>query len=50
MITAKEKDDAVSNLWKQYTEEMQTLEGNTLTINGEQCTIEFQPSADQGQQ
>ena len=29
MITAKEKDDAVSNLWKQYAEEMQILEGNT---------------------
>ena len=50
MITAKEKDDAVFNLWKQYTEEMQILEGNTLTINGERCTIEFQPSADQAWQ
>ena len=47
MITAKEKDDAVSNLWKQYTEEMRVLEGNTLIINPEQCTIEFHPSADQ---
>ena len=61
---AKEKDDAVSNLWKQYTEEddavsnlrkqyteeMRILEGNTLTIHGEQCTIEFQPSADQAWQ
>ena len=38
MMTAKEKDDAVSNLWKQCTEEMQILESNTLIINGEQCT------------
>ena len=45
MITAK-KENAVSNLWKQYTEEMQILEGNILTINDEQITMEFQPRAD----
>ena len=39
MITAKEKDDAVSNLWEQYTEEMQIMEGNTHTINGAQLSF-----------
>ena len=29
---------------------MQMIEGNVLHINGEQCTIEFQPSADQAWQ
>ena len=49
-ITAKEKDNAVSNLWEQHTEEMLILEGNVFHINNEKVTVEYQPSADQAWQ
>ena len=49
-ITAKEKDNAVSDLWEQYTEEIMMLEGNVVHINDEKVTIEYQPSANQAWQ
>lgn len=39
--------DVMEDLWKQHREEMLMLDGNVLTICGQQCTLEFQPSADQ---
>ena len=45
-----EKDDICNSLWMQHSEEMEILEGNILIINGEKCTVEFQPSADQSWQ
>lgn len=36
----------MEDIWKQHTEEMRVLEGNILTVRGQQCTLEFQPSAD----
>ena len=51
MVTASEKDDALANLWMQYTEEMLLLEGNVSNIQGiKNITMEFQPSADQAWQ
>lgn len=49
-LSVNEKDRVMEDLWKQHTEEMLMLEGNVLTICGEQCTLEFQPSADQSWQ
>ena len=46
-LSVGEKDDVMSAIWKQHSEEMKLLEGNILTVNGIQCTLEFQPSADQ---
>lgn len=40
----------MEDLWKQHTEEMLVLEGNILNVSGHQCTLEFQPSADQSWQ
>ena len=40
----------MEDIWKQHTEEMRVLEGNILTVRGQQCTLEFQPSADQSWQ
>ena len=48
--SVSEKDDICNSLWMQHSEEMDILEGNILTINGEKCTVEFQPSADQSWQ
>ena len=45
-----EKDNVMEDLWKQHTEEMLVLEGNILRVCGHQCTLEFQPSADQSWQ
>ena len=49
-ISAKEKDEVISQLWKQHTEEMQLVEGNLFYINNEKVTIQFEPSADQAWQ
>ena len=38
-ISAKEKDEVISQLWKQHTEEMQLVEGNLFYINSEKVTI-----------
>ena len=40
----------MEDIWRQHTEEMKVLEGNVLTVCGQQCTTEFQPSADQSWQ
>ena len=45
-VSLQEKHLVLENLWRQHTDEMALLEGNILTINGKQCTVEFQPSAD----
>ena len=47
IASISEKDDICNSLWMQHSEEM---EGNILIINGEKCTLEFQPSADQSWQ
>ena len=49
-LRVSEKDQIMEDLWKQHTEEMLLLEGNILNVCDEQCTIEFQPSADQSWQ
>ena len=49
-LSVSEKDAVMEDLWKQHTEEMKVLEGNVLTVCGQQCTTEFQPSADQSWQ
>ena len=35
---------------RQHAEEMKMLEGNVSTVSSQQCTAEFQPSADQSSQ
>ena len=49
-LSVSEKDPVMEDLWKQHTDEMQLLEGNLIVICGHQCTVEFQPSADQSWQ
>lgn len=49
-LSVSEKDNVMEDLWKQHTEEMLVLEGNILNVSGHQCTLEFQPSADQSWQ
>ena len=49
-VSAKEKDNAVAQLWKQHAEEMAILEGNVLNIHNEKVTVEYHPSADQAWQ
>ena len=48
--SVSEKHDICNSLWMQHSEEMEILEGNILTINGEKCTVEFQTNADQSWQ
>lgn len=45
-VSVSEKDPVMEDLWRQHTDEMEILEGNIINIHGHQCTIEFQPSAD----
>ena len=45
-VSLPEKHEVLDELWKQHSDEMAMLEGNILTISGEKCTVEFQPSAD----
>ena len=40
----------MEDIWKQHSDEMQIMEGNLLTVFGCQCTVEFQPSAEQSWQ
>ena len=49
-ISCQEKEDVAFDLWRQHTDEMSLVEGNTLTIEGKKVTVEFQPSADQAWQ
>ena len=49
-LSVSEKDAVMEDIWRQHTEEMEVLEGNVLTVCGQQCTTEFQPSADQSWQ
>ena len=46
----QEKDEVMSNLWEQHTEEMKMLEGNVLYVCNKVCTVEFQPGADMSRQ
>jgi len=46
-LCVSEKDNTKEDLWKQHTEEVLILEGNTLNVCGHQFTLEFQPTADQ---
>ena len=45
-VSVKEKDEIMSALWKQQTDEMKMLEGNNLNVYNKECTVEFQPGAD----
>jgi len=45
-VSLQEKHQVLEDLWRQHTDEMSLLEGNIITINGKECTVEFQPSAD----
>lgn len=36
----------MSELWKQYIEEMKILEGNVLNVCGKECIVEFQLGVD----
>lgn len=49
-LSIGEKDPVMEDLWLQHSDEMLLLEGNILTVCGNQCTVEFQPSADQSWQ
>ena len=49
-LSVSEKDQVMEDLWKQHTEEMLVLEGSILNVCDPQCTLEFQPSADQSWQ
>ena len=40
----------MEDIWRQHAEEMKVLEGNVLTVCSQQCTAEFQPSANQSWQ
>ena len=46
-LSIAEKDPVMEDMWLQHSDEMLLLEGNILTVCGNQCTVEFQPSADQ---
>lgn len=45
-VSVEEKNQVLKDLWQQHTEEMLMLEGNIFKVNGKECTMEFQPSAD----
>ena len=49
-LSVSEKEDVMSCIWKQHSDEMETLEGNIFHVAGEKCTVQFQPSADQSWQ
>ena len=49
-LSIGEKDSVMQDLWLQHSDEMLLLEGNILTVCGNQCTVEFQTSADQSWQ
>jgi len=49
-LSIGEKDPVMEGLWLQHSEEMLLLEGNILNVCGKECTVEFQPSADQSWQ
>ena len=49
-LSIGEKDPIMEDLWLQHSDEMLLLEGNVLIVCGIQCTVEFQPSADQSWQ
>ena len=49
-LSVKEKEEIMATIWKQHTEEMQMLEGNIFHVAGCECTVQFQPSADQSWQ
>lgn len=49
-LSVSEKDAVMEDLCRQHIDEMKVLEGNILTVCGQQCTTEFQPSADQSWQ
>ncbi|CAH3170305.1 unnamed protein product [Porites lobata] len=46
-LSVSEKESAMEDIRKQHNDEMRVLEGNILTVRGQQCTLEFQPSTDQ---
>ena len=49
-LSVQEKAEVMEVIWKQHTDEMEVIEGNIFKVAGLNCTIEFQPSADQSWQ
>ena len=49
-LSVGEKDQVMEDLWLQHSDELLLLEDNILNICSIQCTVEFQPSADQSWQ
>lgn len=49
-LSIGEKDPVMEDLWLQHSDKMLLLEGNILTVSGNQCPVEFQPRADQSWQ
>ena len=45
-VSLGEKHKVLELLWQQHTEEMLLLESSIFTLNGKECTLEFQPGAD----
>ena len=49
-LSLPEKHAVMVDIWNQHTQEMLLLEDSVFTINGQLCSFEFQPSADQSWQ
>ena len=49
-LSVSEKEDVMSCIWKQHSDEMEMLEGNIFHVAVEKCMVQFQPSADQSWQ
>lgn len=45
-MSLEERNQVLIDLWQQHTDETLVLEGNILKVCGQDCTMEFQPSAD----
>ena len=46
-LSVSGKQSVMEDIRKQHNDEIRVLEGNILTVRGQQCTLEFQPSTDQ---
>ena len=49
-VSCGEKEEVLADMWALHTNEMLILENNTMNVNNNKVTIEFQPSADQAWQ
>ena len=46
-VSCGEKEEVLTDMWRQHTDKMLLIEGSILNINNNDVTVEFQPSADQ---